>query len=129
MLERAAETVLALVAVGDGEVAAARRLGAKVWELPAVQRGTVAITTIALCAHTDGDLTRSQQLADEAVATLSGSTPAAVRKRPGCSAQTASRASSSKVAGTPRQHCLSAAIDRAWRRRAVASGRPPDARV
>lgn len=129
MLERAAETVLALVAVGDGEVAAARRLGAKVWELPAVQRGTVPITTIALCAHTDGDLTRSQQLADEAVATLSGSTPAAVRKRPGCSAQTASRASSSKVAGTPRQHCLSAAIDRAWRRRAVASGRPPDARV
>ncbi len=72
MLERTAETVLALSAAGDGDVAAARRLGAKVWELPAVQRGTVAVTAVALCAHIDGDLDRAQQLADEAVATMSG---------------------------------------------------------
>ncbi|WP_156297225.1 LuxR family transcriptional regulator [Mycobacterium paragordonae] len=72
MLERTAETVLAVAAVGEGDVAAARRLGAKVWELPAVQRGTVAVTAVALCAHLDGDLARAQELADEAVATMAG---------------------------------------------------------
>jgi len=72
LLERAAETVLAMAAVADADVAAAHRLGAKVWQIPAVQRGTVAVTTVALCAHIDGYLARAQELADEAVATMSG---------------------------------------------------------
>lgn len=72
MLERTALTVLAMAAVASGDVDSARELAGQVWELPAVQRGTVAITTISLCAHVDGDLRRAQELADEAVATLRG---------------------------------------------------------
>lgn len=72
MLERAATTVMAMAAVADGDVVAARDLGRKVWELPGVHRGTVAISTITLCAHANGDLARAQQLADESVATLAG---------------------------------------------------------
>lgn len=72
VLERAAETVLAMAAVAEGDVITARELGAKVWESPAVHRGTVAITSITLCALIDGDLVRAQELADEAVATLAG---------------------------------------------------------
>lgn len=72
VLELAATTVLAIAAVADGDVVSARKLGAKVWGLPAVHRGTVAISTIALCAHVDGDLARAQELADESIATLAG---------------------------------------------------------
>jgi len=72
MLERAATTIMALAAMLAGDVAAVRELGAKVWELPGVHRGSVAITTVTLCAHFDGDLTGAQALADEAVTTLAG---------------------------------------------------------
>lgn len=72
VLERAAATVLALAAVAGGDVATARALGTKIWELPRVQRGTVAASAVTLCAHVGGDLTEAQTLADESVATLAG---------------------------------------------------------
>jgi predicted ATPase/class 3 adenylate cyclase/DNA-binding CsgD family transcriptional regulator len=72
VLERGATTVLAMAAVADGDVVLARELGTKVWELPAVHRGSVAISAIALCAHAAGDLTKARELADEAVTTLAG---------------------------------------------------------
>ncbi|GAB3008307.1 helix-turn-helix transcriptional regulator [Mycobacterium bourgelatii] len=72
VLERAATTVLAMVAVANGDAPAARELGMKIWELPGVHRGSVAVSAVAMCAHVEGDLARAQELADEAVATLAG---------------------------------------------------------
>lgn len=72
VLERAATTVLAMVAVANGDAPSARELGMKIWELPGVHRGSVAVSAVAMCAHVEGDLTRAQELADEAVATLAG---------------------------------------------------------
>lgn len=72
VLERAATTVLAWAAVAAGDVDSARELGTRVWELPAVHRGSVAIGAVALCAHAGGDLAKARELADEAVATLAG---------------------------------------------------------
>lgn len=72
MLELAAATVLAIAAMAEGDAEAASAIGAKIWDHPAVHRGTVAASAIALCAHAEGDLLKAQQLADEAVTTLEG---------------------------------------------------------
>lgn len=72
ILELAAATVLAIAAVAEGDAEAASAIGAKVWDHPAVHRGTVAASAVALCAHVEGDLAKAQQLADEAVTTLEG---------------------------------------------------------
>nr|WP_246398197.1 LuxR C-terminal-related transcriptional regulator [Mycobacterium vicinigordonae] len=72
MLERAAGTVMAMAAVAQGDADSARAISRTVWEFPAVQRGTVAITAITQCAHLDGDLARARELADEAVTSLAG---------------------------------------------------------
>jgi hypothetical protein len=74
VLERTAATVVALAAAAAGDVAAAREVSTKVWQYPGVHRGSVAISAVSLCAHSDGDLTAAQELADEAVTTLVGCT-------------------------------------------------------
>ncbi|OBK18855.1 helix-turn-helix transcriptional regulator [Mycobacterium asiaticum] len=72
VVELAAATVLAIAAMADDDASSANALGAKIWDHPGVHRGTVAATAVALCAHAEGDLTKAQELADEAVATLAG---------------------------------------------------------
>jgi len=72
MLELAAATIVAFAAVADGDVATAGEVATKIWEHPGVHRGSVAAHALALCVHAYGDLTRAQELADEAVTTLAG---------------------------------------------------------
>jgi hypothetical protein len=72
VIEGAAATILAFAAAVIGDGVTAREAIAEAWQHPSVQRGTVAISTIALAALADGDLTAAKELADESVATLSG---------------------------------------------------------
>src|SRR5581483_11852907 len=72
VLELASATVMALAAAVDDDVATAGELSTKIWEHPGVHRGSVAASAVALCAHAYGDLTRANEVADEAVATLAG---------------------------------------------------------
>ncbi|GFG66717.1 LuxR family transcriptional regulator [Mycobacterium kubicae] len=72
VLERTAATVVAMAAVAEDDVATARNISASVWQHPAVHRGTVAVSAVALCAHAYGDLTAAQSLADQSVHTLAG---------------------------------------------------------
>lgn len=72
VLELSAATVMALAAAVDRDVATAREVSTKIWQHPGVHRGSVAASAVALCAHAYGDLTRANEVADEAVATLAG---------------------------------------------------------
>ena len=70
--EGSAATILAAAALAAGDSASAWKASSGAWRDPSVQRGTVAGSSVAMAALAAGDLGAARELADDAVATLSG---------------------------------------------------------